>query len=126
MMRSPIAAIALINGEPEAMWGFQCSPLGDEAFAWLVISDAVTRLPKVIVKEARYHIALIAERYSELAVTVLPDDETAIRFAVFLGFHDNHDEGKMTHKALSDRIRTNPRHLVPVGDTHVIALGWHR
>lgn len=118
---------ALIDGEPEAMWGLKGPLVSEAAVVWLVLSERATSMPQLIVSEAKFHLAQMGAEYSELATTVLPDDEASIRFAAFLGFHDHHNEEqvKMTHKQRAAQLRHNPRHRIPMGDSYVIALGWH-
>jgi hypothetical protein len=121
------ARCALIDGRPVAMWGVAGPLLGESAYVWLVISDDVTGLSRRIVEEARRELAEIAEGYEELATTVLPTDDAALRFAVFLGFHDRHDEGteRLSRKAKCKQLKDDPRHRIPVGDQYVIGLGYH-
>ena len=114
---------AVADGKPIAMWGVKNTVLGDTGIVWLVLSEAVTRMPVAVVKEARAELAKMMERLSEIAITVLPDDIAAIRFAVALGFHDREDE--MPRKEMCEAILADPRYRVPVGDQFVIALGYH-
>ena len=117
---------ALQDGKPIAMWGVKGTLLGDTAFVWLVLSEGVTRMPVSVVKEARAELAKVMETNDEVAITVLPDDEAAVRFAVYLGFHDReNDDGRMSRKELCQAILTNPAYRIPVGDHYVIALGYH-
>lgn len=117
---------ALMDGKPIAMWGVKATMLGDTALVWLVLSETVTAMPISIVKEARSELAKVMETKREIAITVLPDDEAAIRFAVYLGFHDrDNDDGHLSRKALCQAIVADPRHRVPIGDSYVIALGYH-
>lgn len=117
---------ALIDDKPIAMWGVQSVLLGDTAFAWLVLSERVTQMPLAVVREARAELAKVMVSKSEIAITVLPDDEAAIRFAVFLGFHDrDNDDGRMSRRDLCEAIRSDPKHRIPLGENYAIALGYH-
>lgn len=117
---------ALIDGKPVAMWGVTGTLLGDVAYVWLVLSDDIASMPRSIVKEAKRELSAIMENYREIATTVLPDDAAAIRFAVYLGFHDNHEGGDtQSRKALERDIRENPKHRIAVGDHYVIRLAYH-
>ena len=118
---------AVVDGRPVAMWGLRGALLSDHAMVWLVLSKDVTGMPRAIITEARREMAAFGEQYDELATTVLPEDDAAIRFASFLGFHDRHDEehDEMTRKERAEDMRHNPRHRIPVRDGYVIALGWH-
>ena len=117
---------ALKDSKPIAMWGVKGPLLADTAVVWLVLSDEVTRMPLAIVREARAELAKVMENKKEIAITVLPDDAAAIRFAVFLGFHDReNDDGELSRKTLCDAILADPQYRIPVGDQYVIALGYH-
>ncbi len=115
---------ALMDGEPIAMWGVKGSMLDEVAFVWLVLSEAVTHMPVSVVKEARAELDKIMQTVDEVAVTVLPDDEAAIRFACALGFHDR-DDIRMSRKEQVAAIMAEPRYKIPIGDSYVIALGFH-
>ncbi len=115
---------ALMDGEPIAMWGVKGSMLDEVAFVWLVLSDGVTHMPVAVVKEAQAELAKIMESVDEVAITVLPDDEAAIRFAVYLGFHDR-DDIRLSRRELVKAIMADPQYKVPIGDSFVVALGYH-
>lgn len=125
-LASSYCRTAMRDGKPIAMWGVKSTLLGDTALVWLVLSESVTSMPISIVKEAKAELAKVMETKREIAITVLPDDEAAIRFAVYLGFHDrDNDDGHLSRKALCQAIVADPQHRVPVGDHYVIALGYH-
>ena len=115
---------ALVDGKPVAMWGVKGTMLGDSAIVWLVLSNDVTRMPITIVRTAKAELAKVMESNNEVAITVLPDDEAAVRFAVHLGFHDREDEG-LTKRELCEQIITDPKYRIPIGDSFVIAMGYH-
>lgn len=117
---------ALVDGKPVAMWGTNGPLLSDEAMVWLVLSDEITKMPLAVVREARRELAKIMENYREVAITVLPDDEAAIQFAVALGFHDrDNDDARLSRKELCRAIMAEPRYRIPIGDSYIIALGYH-
>lgn len=124
---SPYCRTALQDGKPIAMWGVKGTMLGDTAFVWLVLSEGVTKMPVSIVKEARAELAKVMETNDEVAITVLPDDEAAVRFAVALGFHDRNNDGDLllSRKEMTREIIADPRYKIPIGDSYVIALGYH-
>ncbi len=125
-LRSLMARTALMDGKPVAMWGVQGNLLDDTALVWLVMADDIANIPRTIVREARRELKSIMENYEEAATTVLPDDEAAIRFAVYLGFHDRHDDDEpASRKDIERSIRENPRNKIPIGDSFVIGLGYH-
>jgi hypothetical protein len=117
---------ATVDEKPVAMWGVKGTLLGDTALVWLVLSDQIAAVPRAVTREARAELSRIMENYREIAITVLPDDLAAVRFAVYLGFHDReNDDGALSRKALTDAILADPRYRIPVGDSFVIALGYH-
>lgn len=114
---------AMKGGKPIAMWGVKTGLLADKGMVWLVLSNEVTHMPVAVVREARAELAKVMETLDEVAITVLPDDEAAIRFAVAMGFHDR-EEG-LSRKDLTRQIMTDPKFKVPIGDSYVVALGYH-
>lgn len=127
-LESHYCCTALMDGKPVAMWGL-CGPLlGDVASVWLVLSDEIAQFPLTVVKAARKELVSIMQNYREVSTTVLPDDEAAIRFALYLGFHDNHDDDDgepMNRKQLARALVENPRYRIPIGESYVIGLGYH-
>lgn len=124
-LQSIYCRTALIDGKPVAMWGVVAGLMSETAYVWLVISDQIANIPLSITREAKAELSKIMEHYDELAATVLPDDDAAIRFAVYLGFHDSHDGPKLSRKAREREIRENPAHRIAIGDQYVVALGYH-
>jgi hypothetical protein len=124
-LASPFCRTALIEGRPVAMWGVKSDLISPTGFAWLVISNEITGLSLSIIKETKKQLAEMMKTYHELAITVLPDDFAALRFAVFLGFHDRDQQMNQSRKISQLEIVTDPRNRVPYGDGHIIALGYH-
>ena len=125
VLDSAYCRTAKVDGEVVAMWGIVAPVLASTAYVWLVMSDEIAKVPRFVVQTAKEELAEMMETYEEVATTVLPDDEAAIRFALYLGFHDNDDEEPASHKVRAQRLRENPRHRIPIGDHFVIALGYH-
>lgn len=113
---------AVMDGKPVAMWGVCGSILGDEATVWLVLSNAIQALPKAIVREARAELAKVAENYRVVNTTVVPDDEVALRFAIFLGFGERNGHSRRQTQA---EIMADPENRIPIGDAYVLLLGYH-
>lgn len=126
LVASSYARTALQDGQPIAMWGVKATLLGDTGFVWLVLSDEATKMPLSVLREARNELAVIMRDKREVAATVLPNDEAAIRFAVHLGFHDRpNDDGHLSKRELCAAIMADPAYKIPVGDSYVVALGYH-
>lgn len=125
-VESHYARTALVEGKPVAMWGLKGQLLSEVAYVWLVLSEEIGVLPLQIVREARKEMAEIMANYSEVATTVLPNDEQAVAFALCLGFHDRHDEeDPLPLKHRVRQVLDNPRHRIPIGESYVIGLGYH-
>ncbi len=124
-MSSHYCRTALIDGRPVAMWGLEGSLLGDLAFVWLVLSNEASSMPMTVMREARRELASVMENYVEVATTVLPDDDAAIRFAIYLGFHNEDEQLDLPLRERIRRVKDNPEYRFPVGDHYVIGLGCH-
>jgi len=108
-----------------AMWGIAGTLLNDVAYVWLVISRDIASMPLSIVRAARTELASIMADFREIQTTVLPEDEAAVRFAVYLGFGSGEEETGKSHRQAQHEILRNERYRVPVGDHYVIRLGYH-
>lgn len=115
---------ALIDGQPVAMWGVCGALMSNVASVWLVIAEDIVNLPLSIVREARAELAHVMGNYHELVTTVLPDDNAAVRFALYLGFQGYDEDDDMPRKARYESLMSDPRHRIPVGDSYVIGLGY--
>ncbi len=117
---------ALIDRKPVAMWGIMGTLMSECAYVWLVMSDEIANIPRVIVREAKRELSAIMENYSDVATTVLPEDDAAVRFALYLGFSDRAGEYRnMPRKDLERELRENVRHRIPIGDSYAIGLAYH-
>lgn len=117
---------ALIDGVPVAMWGVVGALLAESAYVWLIMADDITNMPLTIVREAKTQLAEIMIHYEEVAITIMPDDDAALRFATYLGFHDrHHGDDARSRKQIERDIRENPENRVSIGESYVIALGYH-
>jgi hypothetical protein len=115
---------ALIDGRPVAMWGVCGALMSNVASVWLVIAEDIVNLPLAIVREARTELSRVMGNYHELVTTVLPDDEAAVRFALYLGFQGFEDDDDAPRKVRYEEIMSDPKHRIPVGDSYVIGLGY--
>lgn len=128
-LKSHYSRTALIEGKPVAMWGLLGQLLSETAFVWLVTSDEIGRFPGLLVRETRRELAEMMQGYREFSTTVLPNDEAAVRFALYLGFHDdgeeeNEEDEPVSHKRRAQQIMLNPRRRIPIGENYVIGLTY--
>lgn len=119
--------VAIKDGKPIAMWGLKGVMLSGYAFVWLALSAPAQAMPRRVIVEATHELARMGEQFEELATTVLPEDDAAIRLAAFLGFHDQHEKDgtTMPYRDRVKQLKHDPRHRVAFGGAEVIALGWH-
>lgn len=122
VIQSHFCRTALIDGEPQAMWGLKAPILSDAAYVWLAMSDMVTRFPKSIVVEARRQIAEMAAGYRELFTILIPEDKPSVAFAAFLGFDAGDDKRTMSRRAKEAELLEYP-HIEAVNG-NVIAVRW--
>lgn len=128
---SYLRRVCMIDGELAALGGVTGSPISPVGVVWVALTEHGARHPLTIVKEARRALDEIAANKLELITTVLDDDETAQRFAVFLGFHVS-DEGpgrrsysKWGRRQLLDFMRRNPDSRMTHGNGFVYRMGYH-
>lgn len=76
----------LIDGKLAAMGGVCGSVLSDEGFVWLALTEEAARYRYAAAREARRQIAEIMVVKRNLFTTLIPEDRTALRFAMRLGF----------------------------------------
>lgn len=120
----------LIDGELSALGGVMGTTLQSAGFVWLALSQSALRYPVAIVKEARRQLAEIMLLKRELATTILPGDDAALRLAIFLGFHVSHGGlgdraySRAGRRTLAQYVETESACHVPIGDHHLIAMGY--
>lgn len=87
---SDFSRTALVNGQLLAIGGCTRYPRGTVlapiGVPWLVGTDALTRYPGVLQREARRYIAAMLEVYPHLTNVVHAENRTAIRWLKRLGF----------------------------------------
>ena len=76
----------MIDGRLAAVGGWIAPMVSPHALVWVTIADWATRYKIVLVKEARRQIAVAAKTHPQLFAPMLAADESALRFAAFLGF----------------------------------------
>ena len=117
------------EGKIVAMGGITGSRLAPHGVAWLVLAEEFRNYPVTIVRHALRLLKQEMRTRSELAVTILLEDDAALRFAIYLGFHVSHDDdgapatnrtsrARLAHHAKSKRdvhIQVGPISVIPMG-----------
>lgn len=122
----------LIDGELAALGGVAGSLISPYGFIWLTLTERATKYPKAIVREAWRQLDEIMRVKTELATTVLGEDEAAMRLAVFLGFHVAHRgegapaETRWGRLRLKRHLEREPEIRVPAGAGWAVAMVYHR
>ena len=80
----------LLDGRLVGLGGIMGSEVESTGFIWLALSDEVRRHPLAVARILRRLLDEIMETRHELATLVIPEDSTALRLAVFMGFHCEH------------------------------------
>ena len=83
---SPFRRAWTINGRLAGLGGIVGSAISETGQLWLALSDEARKYPVEVVKESRRQLAEIMQTKRCLLTTVLDSDESAKRFAIFLGF----------------------------------------
>lgn len=124
----------LIDGRLAALGGVTGSVLSGLGYVWLVLAQDASRHPKAIVREARRQLRLIMKTRTEIATTILPDDDGAQRLAIFLGFHVSHGDDGAPARTRAQRIglrrllKDRKSLHIPLGlgcDRFAIPMGYH-
>ena len=122
----------LIDGRLVGMGGVMGSVMESTGFIWLAMSDEVRKHPLAVVRVLRSLLDEIMTTRHELATVVIPEDDAALRLAVFLGFHCEHNgDGapaatRVGRKGLARYLRNNPDLRMTLGKTTCVPLGYHR
>jgi hypothetical protein len=120
-----------LDGKLAGIAGISGPSISSVGFAWLAMTQAATSYPVAVIREGRKFLADAMVTKRELATTILGGDDGAKRFAVFLGFHCDHDGpgspafSRPARRDLARFIDTNPDIRIPTGRTYAIALGYH-
>lgn len=118
LLGSFYARTALEDGKPVAMWGAHGLVLGEMAEPWLTVSTSITKMPIAIVRAARRELQVMMQNRS-LVIAMIPGDDIAVRFAVYLGFTDR--QGGTRHE-MERRIMNDPSRRVSYGDRYVVPM----
>lgn len=123
---------ALMDGQIVAMAGIIGSDIASTGFLWLVLSQQAMRHPVAMIRLFRRELDRVMSTRHELATLVGPDDPAAVRLAVFMGFHCEHDgEGspamsRFGRRQLARFVTNNTELRMPFGTGYGIPMGYHR
>lgn len=122
----------LIDGELAALGGVSGSLLSPYGYVWLALSNLTLKYPIAIIKEARRQLDQLMLVKRELATTVIGDDVAAQRFAIFLGFHVEHNGrgspalSRFSRRDLGSYLGENADLRKPYGNGYIFQMGYHR
>ena len=75
-----------VDDQLAAVGGVTGPALSSYGIVWLAFTNAATKYPKAMIKEARRQIQLIMQTKHLLISSILDGDDASERFAIFLGF----------------------------------------
>ena len=119
------------EGKIVAMGGITGSQLSTQGVAWLVLAEEFRNHPVTVVRHAKRLLKQEMRTRSELAVTILLEDDAAWRFAIYLGFHVSHDDDgapatdRRSRARLARYVRSKRDVHIQVGQISVIPMGVH-
>ncbi len=121
----------LIDGELAGLGGVTGHLLENVGMVWLALSRKATRYPVAVVKEARRQLEQIMAIKDMVYTLVLDGDESARRFAVFLGFQAMDEDGLHPVALSRPGRRTAMTKLAnaarfDVGDGSAVAMGYYK
>ena len=120
-----------VDGRLVGLGGVMGSELDWAGFVWLALSQEVRNHPISAARVLRGLLSEIMGTRRELATIVIPEDDAALRLAVFMGFHSEHEgEGsqassRASRHALARYLKDNPSLRIPLGKGTCVALGYH-
>lgn len=120
----------LIDGKLAALGGVTGTALSAYGLLWLAVSHWSVHYPLAMVKEARRQLAEIMGVKRVLATTILENDETSKRFAIFLGFVPDAEQelrpasSRYGRRALLDAFEQNEDGRIAVGSGHVVVMSY--
>lgn len=121
----------LMDGKLAGLGGVIGTLASPSGMIWLALSEAATRYPLAIVKEARRQLDGLMGVRRELTTTVVIGDGAAIRLAVFLGFHVAHEGpgapalSRQSRRLLNGFVETYDERILTVGKVRAVLMGYH-
>jgi hypothetical protein len=120
----------LIDGTLAGLGGVTGSLLAAEGYVWLALSDAASRYPLAIVREARRQLAEAGVMKRLLVTSILDGDDGAKRFAIFLGFvlADNiaatPAASRFGRRSIAMNFDGDHAARLPLGKGCAVAMAW--
>ena len=122
----------LIDGRLAALGGVTGSALSFDGMVWLALSHEAARYPLATVREARRQLDFLVRTRARLYTTILDADETAKRFAAFVGFvaaderPDEKAASRFGRRAVLSALAEKTDIRVPVGVGHALVMQYER
>jgi hypothetical protein len=122
----------LIDGRLVGLGGVMGSGINSIGFVWMALSDEVRKHPIATARILRDLLDEIMETRRELATVVIPEDDAALKLAVFLGFHCEHDgQGAQAYSRIGRRdlakyLKENQDLRMNSGKGTCVPLGYKR
>ncbi len=122
----------LIDGRLAALGGVTGSSMSPYGYVWLAIAETATRYPTAIVREAKKQLEELMETRNQIFTLLVPDDDAAERFAIFLGFQvERFGPGsaayfKFGRKNLAKFVKSNTDLRVPLGNRYAIPVFYEK
>ena len=119
-----------IDDHVAGIWGIMGSPMELDGQVWLAMSQYAMRFPLFVARLARAELEVMRQGKYFLTTTVAADDETAQRFACFMGFQPADPQGPAKARSRRERnamvkyLQTTPGLMVPCGQGVQAAMIW--
>lgn len=118
----------IMDGKLIGIGGVIGSDIAATGYVWMALTERAKAYPVLMTRTVRGLLDEIMLVKRELATCVLPEDDAALRMAVFLGFHTSHQGpgspafSRMGRRNLMRHIINNTELHSPTG----VAMGYHR
>lgn len=98
-LQSYVAGTLYIDDELIALYGACGHAFSTSCTPWVALTDRAALYPVTITKRARDFLKAVMLTKTDMRVALLMGDETAHRFAIFLGFMPSGMEGEVISKS---------------------------
>jgi hypothetical protein len=123
----------LIDGHLAAVGGVTGPALSSYGIVWLAFTNAATKYPMAMIKEARRQIQLIMQIKRVLVSSILEGDDASERFAIFLGFVPATDldrilpaESRFGRVEVARQLKEIQEVRVPLGTGYVKLMAYRQ